>query len=71
MGCVPELRFKEFSGEWEEKKLESVLSSTLGGGTPSRKVEEYWEGSIPWATVKDFCNEKYKKSTMEFITKKV
>lgn len=27
--------------------------SIKGGGTPSRKVEEYWNGEIPWATVKD------------------
>ncbi|PIE40652.1 MAG: restriction endonuclease subunit S [Gammaproteobacteria bacterium] len=25
-----------------------------GGGTPSKKVPEYWGGSIPWASVKDF-----------------
>lgn len=24
-----------------------------GGGTPSKKVEEYWNGDIPWASVKD------------------
>lgn len=26
----------------------------VGGGTPSRKVPEYFTGTIPWATVKDF-----------------
>lgn len=26
----------------------------VGGGTPSRKQPEYFEGDIPWATVKDF-----------------
>ena len=30
------------------------LCSFVGGGTPSRKVPEYFAGSIPWATVKDF-----------------
>ena len=24
-----------------------------GGGTPSRRIAEYWNGQIPWATVKD------------------
>ena len=26
----------------------------VGGGTPSRKQPEYFDGDIPWATVKDF-----------------
>ncbi len=26
----------------------------VGGGTPSRKIGKYWNGGIPWATVKDF-----------------
>ncbi len=26
----------------------------IGGGTPSRKREDYYKGNIPWATVKDF-----------------
>jgi type I restriction enzyme S subunit len=26
----------------------------VGGGTPSRKQPEYFQGDIPWATVKDF-----------------
>lgn len=25
-----------------------------GGGTPPKKIAEYWNGDIPWATVKDF-----------------
>ena len=30
------------------------LVEIRGGGTPSRSVSNYWGGSIPWATVKDF-----------------
>lgn len=30
------------------------LVTIRGGGTPSRTVPEYWNGSIRWATVKDF-----------------
>ena len=26
----------------------------VGGGTPSRDIESYWNGGIPWASVKDF-----------------
>ncbi|WP_076585116.1 restriction endonuclease subunit S [Vibrio ostreicida] len=38
--------------------LENVALSKLvdikGGGTPSKANSEYWNGSIPWASVKDF-----------------
>ena len=38
---------------WEERKLGEV-GSWLGGGTPSRSREEYWEnGNILWITSKD------------------
>lgn len=39
--------------EWKEKRLGDVVSIT-GGGTPSRSVAAFWNGNIPWATVKDF-----------------
>ena len=38
-----------------------------GGGTPSRSVEAYWGGPIPWATVKDF-NSTCLDATLESIT---
>jgi type I restriction enzyme, S subunit len=38
-----------------------------GGGTPSRSKPEYWGGSIPWATVKDFRSTEL-SSTQETIT---
>lgn len=40
-----------------------------GGGTPSKKVPEYWDGDIPWATVKDFTSTAL-DSTQDFITQK-
>ena len=39
-----------------------------GGGTPSRNVEEYWDNSIPWATVKDFNEGITLTQTQEFIS---
>lgn len=38
-----------------------------GGGTPSRSVSDYWDGPIPWATVKDFKSTVLEK-TQESIT---
>ncbi|ARE27283.2 restriction endonuclease subunit S (plasmid) [Lactococcus cremoris] len=31
----------------------SEIGEIIGGGTPSKKVEEYWNGNIPWLSPKD------------------
>ena len=38
---------------WEVVPLKTVLEDIVGGGTPSRDNPSYWNGSIPWLTVKD------------------
>lgn len=38
---------------WIVATLGDVLLNVIGGGTPSRKISEYFEGTIPWFTVKD------------------
>jgi type I restriction enzyme S subunit len=38
---------------WKVVQLGDVLEDVVGGGTPSRNVERYWNGDIPWITVKD------------------
>jgi len=45
----PKLRFPEFDGDWEGKKLSDV-SDISSGGTPSRSEESFWNGSIPWVS---------------------
>ena len=52
--------------EWKEKRLGDVVSIT-GGGTPSRGVSSFWNGNIPWATVKDFVGLDL-VGTKEYIT---
>lgn len=37
---------------WEKKKIADVCE-TVGGGTPSTKVSEYWDGDITWAVPSD------------------
>lgn len=37
----------------EYKKLGDCIIKNLGGGTPSKKKSIYWNGNIPWASVKD------------------
>lgn len=45
------------------------ICSFVGGGTPSRTKPEYFDGNIPWATVKDFKCFRL-TDTQEHITEK-
>lgn len=52
---------------WEVKKLGEVADKIVGGGTPSRSNATFWNGDIPWVTVKDFATfNQY--GTQEYIT---
>ncbi len=62
LGTVPEA--------WEMTRL-SDLVELIGGGTPKRKVSEYWDGDIPWFSVRDAPNDGavWVVDTEEKITK--
>lgn len=67
---VPKLRFKEFkdSGEWEEKPLGDIGEFT-GGGTPSKEVDSFWRGNIPWISSSDISEESiHQIKITRFIT---
>ena len=68
----PKLRFPEFvnNGEWEEQEL-GKLGKFLGGGTPSKSVDEYWHGTIPWISSSDINEDDLKTiSITRFINEK-
>ncbi len=44
---TPELRFPEFSDEWQEKRL-GDFSTMFSGGTPTSTDRGYYSGSIPF-----------------------
>lgn len=46
----------------------SECAKIIGGGTPKRSKKEYWDGNIPWVTVKDFQG-KFIEHTEERISK--
>ncbi|KAA8758172.1 restriction endonuclease subunit S, partial [Paenibacillus sp. UASWS1643] len=48
-----------FFKEWSNYKL-SDLMTIIGGGTPKTNNEEYWNGNIPWLSVKDFNSDARK-----------
>ena len=51
-------------------KLVELLEKIIGGGTPSKNENKYWNGNIPWASVKDIGeNQVYLSYTQDSITK--
>jgi type I restriction enzyme S subunit len=55
--------------DWKKVNLKDILSKIIGGGTPSKSKPEYWNGSIPWASVKDMKDGVYKLyKTVDSIT---
>ncbi len=49
-------------------RLSDVIN-IIGGGTPKRKIEEYWHGDISWLSVVDFnSSERYVDDAVEKIT---
>ena len=42
--------------DWKQTTVGAVLKNLVGGGTPPREVAAYWNGEIPWASVKDITS---------------
>lgn len=53
--AMPRLRFAGFDSNWEIKKI-GQLGVFKGGGTPSRDVQTYWNGTIPWISSSDLID---------------
>ena len=41
---------------WRDVVLSDIID-LIGGGTPKRSIPEYWNGPIPWLSVKDFNHD--------------
>jgi type I restriction enzyme S subunit len=65
---VPNLRFKEFTNDWEQYKLGEITIDMYNGQTPSRNNSEFWKGNIPWLTSGEL-NHDIITDTVEKITK--
>lgn len=56
------------SSGWVRKPLGS-FGEIVGGGTPARSNPDFWKGNIPWASVKDFDEDRIDLSdTAEHIS---
>ena len=53
MGNKPRIRFKGFTEDWEQRKLDDIAKIKTGGGTPKTANPEYWSGNIPWIQSSD------------------
>ena len=56
---------------WKWVRISDVVKYSLGGGTPSKNISEYWKGGdIPWASVKDFSAAEagHLNDTIDHIT---
>lgn len=65
----PVLRFDDFHNDWEQCKLGKV-SKIVGGGTPSTKDPEYWDGTINWYTPAELDGHVYVNESERQITQK-
>ena len=54
---VPELRFKGFTDEWEERKL-GEFTTSFSGGTPSAGNSSYYKGDIPFIRSGEINSDK-------------
>ena len=54
---VPELQFKGFTDEWEERKL-AEFTTSFSGGTPSAGNSSYYKGDIPFIRSGEINSDK-------------
>ncbi|WP_263081271.1 restriction endonuclease subunit S [Endozoicomonas sp. Mp262] len=53
---------------WEWVRLSQIFCSILSGGTPSKRESRFWNGEIPWASVKDLGVQRHLSRTQDYIT---
>lgn len=63
----PRLRFKGFTGAWEEKRLSDVVE-IVGGGTPDTNNSAYWGGEIDWYSPTEIGENVYANGSIRKIT---
>ncbi|MDU7910747.1 MAG: restriction endonuclease subunit S [Veillonella sp.] len=55
MANKPRIRFRGFTEDWEQRKLDDIAKIKTGGGTPKTANPEYWSGNIPWIQSSDLA----------------
>ena len=63
------MRYGKSWGQLGMKYKLSEIMDLIGGGTPKTSKAEYWDGDIPWLSVKDFNDDfRYVYKTEKHIT---
>lgn len=65
--AAPKIRFKGFSGDWEQRKLGEV-AEIVGGGTPDTTNSEYWNGDVDWYSPVEIGKDIYAFSSQRKIS---
>ena len=63
---LPSTLFKS-QNAWEQRKL-GEIATIVGGGTPSTKNPEYWDGDINWYSPAEIGNQIYTEKSERQIT---
>ncbi|MCM1525366.1 MAG: restriction endonuclease subunit S [Ruminococcus sp.] len=66
---IPQIRFKGFAGDWEERTL-GEIADIVGGGTPNTANPDYWDGDIDWYAPAEIAEQIYVNSSERKITNK-
>lgn len=53
---------------WAFCRFSTLVNSLISGGTPNKANPSFWNGDIPWASVKDLRASKYIFTTQDYIT---
>ena len=64
---VPELRFKGFTDEWEERKL-SEIGKIVTGNTPNTSNKDYYNGDFLFVSPADIQENRYVNKTTTTLT---
>ncbi|WP_057732508.1 restriction endonuclease subunit S, partial [Levilactobacillus zymae] len=64
---TPNVRFKGFSDDWEQRKLGDAVN-VVGGGTPKSSNPQFWDGEIEWFTPTEIGTTKYVSKSVRRIS---
>ncbi|HBK7311775.1 TPA: restriction endonuclease subunit S [Vibrio cholerae] len=53
---------------WQWCRIGNLFNTIQSGGTPSKREPSYWEGNIPWASVKDLGKSLVLTDTQDHIS---